>query len=609
MLRASIPTHPPRKAFAAAIVAALVIPTVLMTPGARALGFTGGQSPDSTTVTIADITDFHGHIERGADVASAFELAQNRNPRGTIAVSAGDLVGGSPFDSASQKDKPTLEMAKAWGLGISALGNHELDRGVADFNNRIADPSNNIDWLCANARKTGKTSRLKDYVIRNVHGHRIAFVGAITDALRAVTTPSIMRDIELDETAVHAINRVANQLSDGDESNGEADAVVALLHADADAATRKGSNALNRNVDLVYAGHSHAVKSGTTAAGAPVIEAGSFGSYVAVQDVTITGFGRHARVNVSNVDLGNGVEGTDVPGVLNVAGISAHPKQAAWLSAGGVADTTIARCERIAADAERIAARKGSQVVGTLAPGAYFGKVASTGIETSLGMLVADAQREEVVRALERNHASKSASKATSTHIPLTGASPQSAGQLPPSQLPPIVGFSNNGSLRTKSLDLNNDGRITVREVDDMLALQFHTAYVTLTGAQLKAALAQQWREHDGQMAIGRLGVSSNVSYRYVMRDDADRNNTEDREEQFVDIVDVKVDGRSIDDDDIVIAAGNSFLLQGGDRYTAFRTGTGYRELRVSYAQALVNYFGQHSRLEPMLPVTGVILV
>ncbi len=38
-------------------------------------------------------------------------------------------------------------MAKAWGLTISAIGNHEFDRGVADFNNRIADPSNGIDWL------------------------------------------------------------------------------------------------------------------------------------------------------------------------------------------------------------------------------------------------------------------------------------------------------------------------------------------------------------------------------------------------------------------------------------------------------------------------------
>ncbi|WP_164514737.1 5'-nucleotidase C-terminal domain-containing protein [Bifidobacterium goeldii] len=540
--------------------------TLTAVPGARAAWF-AADSPDSATVTIADITDFHGHIERGTDVARAFEIARSHNPGAMIPVSAGDLVGGSPYDSASQNDEPTLRMAQAWGLHISALGNHELDRGVHDFNERIADPAHGIDWLCANARKTVKTNRLKDYVIRTVNGRRIAFIGAITDALRAVTTPSIMRDITLDEPAVGAINRVADQLSDGNESNGEADAIVVLLHADAEAATKKGVKGLNRNVDLVYAGHSHAVKSGRTAAGAPVIEAGSFGADMAVQDLTITGYGRHAHVSVNNVDLGNGAEHTSVAGVMSVTGLAAHPKQAAWLSAGAAGDTAVSQCERIVADAERAAARKGSQVVGTIAPGSYFGKV--TNAESSLGMLVADAQREEILQRVPHVNGMQSSI--------------------------PVVGFSNNGSLRTRNLDANGDGRITLREVDSMLALQFHTAYVTLTGKQLRAALAQQWREHDGRTVVGWLGVSSNVSYRYVMRDQSTGKHDDDR---FVDIVDLTIDGQLIDDDDTVIAAGNSFLLQGGDRYTAFRLGRDYRELNVGYNQALIDYLEHHPRLE-----------
>lgn len=85
-------------------------------------------------MTIADITDFHGHIERGADNATAFTVADSHNPGNMIPVSTGDLVGGSPYESAVEKDQPTLDMAKAWGLTISAIGNHEFDRGVADFN-------------------------------------------------------------------------------------------------------------------------------------------------------------------------------------------------------------------------------------------------------------------------------------------------------------------------------------------------------------------------------------------------------------------------------------------------------------------------------------------
>ena len=95
-----------------------------------------------------------------------------------------------------EKDQPTLDMAKAWGLTISAIGNHEFDRGVADFNNRIADPSNGIDWLCANASAANKSpdgllSHVRDSTIRTVNGKRIGFVGALTDALGSVATPQI----------------------------------------------------------------------------------------------------------------------------------------------------------------------------------------------------------------------------------------------------------------------------------------------------------------------------------------------------------------------------------------------------------------------------------
>lgn len=103
-----------------------------------------------------------------------------------------------------EKDQPTLDMAKAWGLTISAVGNHEFDRGVADFNNRIADPSNGIDWLCANTSAANKSSdgllsHVRDSTIRTVNGKRIGFVGALTDALGSVTTPQITRDADLDE--------------------------------------------------------------------------------------------------------------------------------------------------------------------------------------------------------------------------------------------------------------------------------------------------------------------------------------------------------------------------------------------------------------------------
>lgn len=562
------------------VLTALVAPNIAGAAGA--VPFSGEDPATGTrTVTIADITDFHGHIEHGADVAAAFTLADSHNPDNMVPVSTGDLVGGSPYESAVKQDKPTLDMAKVWGLTVSAVGNHEFDRSVADFNNRVAAPANGIDWLCANVSSanksaTGKLSHVKDYTIRTVNGKRIGFVGALTDALGSVATPQITEDADLSERAVDALNRVAGEL----KRSGKVDAVVALLHADASAAT-----GLGRDVDLAYTGHTHAVKQGVTDGGAPIYEAGSFGQNMAVQDLIITGHGRHAKVQVADVNLGNGTEATAVPGVLNVEGLDAHPRQAAWMSAGVVSNGSVARSRQLDTKAN-YAARAGNAVIGTLAPGTNFDKRTSVGHEGSVGMLVADANRESIMRNVYAG-----------TRLP-------------------VVGFSNDGSLRTKQLDMDEDGKVTIREVDSLMALQFHAAHETLTGLGLKAVLAQQFhRNDDGELEHRWLGISSNVRYRYVQcgdggatctLGDSDGNgNQHTGVKATVGIVDLTIDGRPIADDDLVIIASNSYLLQGGDNYSAFRAGSNYGELEMSYNQPLHEYLAAHPKLSAAVPKTG----
>lgn len=562
------------------VLAALVAPNIAGAAGA--VPFSGEDPATGTrTVTIADITDFHGHIEHGADVAAAFTLADSHNPDNMVPVSTGDLVGGSPYESAVKQDKPTLDMAKVWGLTVSAVGNHEFDRSVADFNNRVAAPANGIDWLCANVSSanksaTGKLSHVKDYTIRTVNGKRIGFVGALTDALGSVATPQITEDADLSERAVDALNRVAGEL----KRSGKVDAVVALLHADASAAT-----GLGRDVDLAYTGHTHVVKQGVTDGGAPIYEAGSFGQNMAVQDLIITGHGRHAKVQVADVNLGNGTEATAVPGVLNVEGLDAHPRQAAWMSAGVVSNGSVARSRQLYTKAN-YAASAGNAVIGTLAPGTNFDKRTSVGHEGSVGMLVADANRESIMRNVYAG-----------TRLP-------------------VVGFSNDGSLRTKQLDMDEDGKVTIREVDSLMALQFHAAHETLTGLGLKAVLAQQFhRNDDGELEHRWLGISSNVRYRYVQcgdggatctLGDSDGNgNQHTGVKATVGIVDLTIDGRPIADDDLVIIASNSYLLQGGDNYSAFRAGSNYGELEMSYNQPLHEYLAAHPKLSAAVPETG----
>lgn len=557
------------------IIVALIMMTALVTPRASA-GVTGavpfsGDDPavGTRTVTIADIADFHGHIERGADNAMAFDVADSHNLGNLIAVSTGDLVGGSPYESAALDDQPTLDMIRAWGLTISAVGNHELDRGVADFNNRVADPANGIDWLCANVSdankaSSGRLSRVKDYTIREVNGKRIGFVGALTSALGSVATPQITKDADLVGRDVDAINRVSRQL----KRSGAVDAMVALFHSDASNAI-----AIGGDVDLIYTGHTHAVKRLVSRGDAPIIEAGSYGQDMAVQDLIISGSGRQAKVTVRDVDLGNGTEPTRVDGVMRVAGMAAHPRQAAWMSAGGADPGRAARSERIVALAGEQTSAIGNMVIGSLAPGARYDKSVPADHPGSLGMLVADANREAIIRRVYAG---------TRLHV---------------------VGFSNGGSLRTQRLDLNADRKISVREVDSLLALQFKTAYETFPVEQLKGVLSQQfWHDNDGKLRRKWLGVSSNVSYRYedCAASDGCCGLSEQgipKRQEAVRITDLVIDGVPVHDDDLVIVASNSYLLQGGDGYSGFRAGTDYGELDMGYAQPLKDYLQTHSPL------------
>ena len=97
---------------------------------------------------ILGINDFHGHLDPrtgaapsvagvlGGAVAAA---ARGQNPN-TVFVSAGDNIGASPFISVlAAATTPTIDVLNAMGLAVSAVGNHEFDRGYADLAGRVSD--------------------------------------------------------------------------------------------------------------------------------------------------------------------------------------------------------------------------------------------------------------------------------------------------------------------------------------------------------------------------------------------------------------------------------------------------------------------------------------
>ncbi|OZG62319.1 multifunctional 2',3'-cyclic-nucleotide 2'-phosphodiesterase/5'-nucleotidase/3'-nucleotidase [Bifidobacterium lemurum] len=528
--------------FVAMATAALTIGAMSLTVGAAMAD--EGANPsvtagDTTTVTIFGLSDFHGHIENGGYLATALKQTQAKNPN-TIFAAAGDMVGASAFASSIANDEPAMEQLTAMNMVVSATGNHEYDQGAADLVDRIMPGMSSAQYIVANVSGGALEGKIQPYTIVESGGKSIAFIGGVYETLLDSVSPAGMAGVTVSDP-VEAINSYADQLSDGDESNGEADAVVALVHADAHQLT-----GLNANVDAVVAGHTHLDQETQTASGAPIEQTRNYGESYATIDLEITGSGKDAQVSAS--------------GRLNDV-IDKKSGEALY-----AADPDV---NAIYERAQAAADEQGNTVLGTIDTGSTFnrgravtGDLASEenrGVESTLGVLNADA-----------------AMWAANEH-----------GQQAD------IGVINAGGLRA-DLDPNGDKIITLKEAHDVLPFGNSTAVVTLTGAQLKALLEQQWQPAGASRPVQWLGLSSNVSYHYNLYTETINGTTLPRGEVF----DLTVNGEAVQDEDTFTIAGNPFLLTGGDNFTVFKEGTNYVDTGYIDFDGLSDYLQAHPNLK-----------
>ena len=145
-----------RRGIAAAALATAGVLVALSVPTAAV------AAEGDTTIDIYDVNDFHGRIAqsistpapRAGDAAGAAVLAgaldqlRGDDPSTSAFVSAGDNIGASTFESFIQQDQPTIDVLNQMDLSVSAIGNHELDRGRADLQDRVIGPDDarNAQW-------------------------------------------------------------------------------------------------------------------------------------------------------------------------------------------------------------------------------------------------------------------------------------------------------------------------------------------------------------------------------------------------------------------------------------------------------------------------------
>lgn len=509
-------------------------------------------APETTDIQVLTINDFHGRIEQNlgngeagaAVVAGAVDAFEAENPN-TLFVSAGDNIGASTFTSFIQDDNPTIDALVAAGLDLSAVGNHEFDQGFADLTDRVLPRyGDDVFGLGANVYLKGTdTPALPEYAIEEVDGVRIGFIGTVTEQTASMVSPTGIEDIEFGDQ-LEAANRVAAELTGQDL----ADVIVLLAHEGSETSdcanvvadeTTYGEliRGASVEIDAIVSGHTHQtyacqVPVDGAETERPVIQAHQYGTTLGTLDIS---------VDAETSELVS-IAGGLVP--LVVDGAAAFPENA--------------EVKAIVDEATDVAEVEGAVEVGSITADILRGGTAGSdrGVESTLGNLVAD--------------------------VYLWSTSNEDYAGTPAE-----IGLMNPGGLRDDLL-YGTDGTMTYRDVANVQPFANTLVTVTLTGAQLKAVLEEQWQPDGSSRPKLHLGVSDGFSYEY----DPEAARGEH-------IVSMSLNGTPISEQESFTVVTNSFLAGGGDNFFTFAEGTDRTDTGQIDLTATVQYFEANSPVAP----------
>jgi len=546
-------------------------------------------APTDTTIALLNFNDFHGRIDTNTTKwATTIEAERaTYGDANTLLLSAGDNIGASVFASATQADQPTIDVLNALDLKASAVGNHEFDKGWDDLKTRVINNGSNATWdyLGANVYAKGTTTPvLPEYSIQTIDGIKIGVVGVVTTETPTLVSPAGVSTLDFGDELV-ALNRVANQLKDGNAANGEADVVVAEIHdgasisdgtwivtnpvtpaatlAQAKAASAAFTNIVDNTspkVDVIFNGHTHTAYAWTDPnhSNRPVVQAASYGSHIGKVVLTVDNTTKALTSATASV----------VARSLS-ADASTYPRVAAVKT---VVDAALAHAAIVGN--EPIGEITGSITTafsgGSFVNGAWTGGTAGDrSKQSTVGRLVADS-------------------------LLTTLSDPDRGGA--------DIGLTNPGGLRAdllyaKSGAEASDGIVTYAEANAVLPFVNNLWTTTITGAQLKQVLEEQWQPDGASRPYLALGLSSNVSYTYDPT--ASRNNR---------ITSVWVNGKLVKAGDSFTIGTVSFLTSGGDNFTTLAQGTNAKDSGLVDYEAWIAYLKAHKPTAPDFAKPSAVL-
>ena len=496
-------------------------------------------------VQIIGINDFHGNLEtprgpqkirlaNGQDLnanlggAAALEATVKRLREGhanTITVSAGDLIGASPLVSAYFLDEPTIAAMNTIGLNLNAVGNHEFDKGSAELlrmqkggcekhTTRLpcrVEPFGgaSFNFLAANVLQTNGSTIFPGSTVRQFGPVKIGFIGMTLKDTQTLVTPAGVAGLSFGDEAA-----TANALVPGLKAQG-ADAIVLLIHQGGkpDVNYRESGcdgltgpildimDKLDRAVSVVVSGHTHYAYACEMERGGASRLLTSAGRYgYLVTDIRLI-FDPATRSLVRKSAVNVPVLTSDRPTTDGVASLVARYTEAAAPAA--------------------------ARVIGKMRGAATY---SDTYDESSASNLIADAQ---LFATKARDHGNADLS------------------------------FINASGVRT-SIVPTDDGSVTYGQVFSAQPFGNNLVVKTLTGAQLKTLLEQQFVVEKGEARVNSLmAPSANFRFSYdLSRPDGQR------------IVFMGLNGKPVRPDGRYRVTVNNFLASGGDGFSVLTEGT-----------------------------------
>ena len=553
---------------------------------AAAVAPTASAKPSLVDLQILSFNDYHGNIEPpagsngtvtvgfkpatppatgqvavpSAPLGGAAYLASTlqslrTGKRNTVTVAAGDLIGASPIVSGLFKDEPAIETLNAMGLDVSGVGNHEFDEGIDELLRMQYGGCSPVDgcydadgysganfpWLAANvtwkpgvttpkpndtygdwfSRRTGRTV-LPPTWVKTFDGVRVGFIGMTLEGTPELVAQAGIKDLDFgDEVA-------AAGLAARDLRQRGVEAIVVLIHegglppsgttydyvcnSPGGAAAISGpivqiAQTLDPSIVAFISGPTHQTYTCMIPdpAGVPraVTSASSFGRLVTETNLKLNRITKDVvRSSVSSVNH-------------LVLRTTADPVQ-----------------ESIVKKWQELAAPIANEAVATITQDIKRG--ATRAVESSLPNLIADAQ-------LDRT-------KVNGAQIAL----------MNPGGVRADLVYAKSGAEAT-------DGIVTYGEMFAVQPFGNTLLTMTLTGAQVKTALEQQWSVRSGTLSLLYLGISKGLTYSYdTSRPVGDR----------VLASTLKLNGVVLDPNASYRVTVNSFLADGGDSFTVFKAGT-----------------------------------